>query len=320
MSGNSKIHNVAEKAGVSICTVSRVFNNHPNVSVKARTKVLSAAKLLRYTPQFSAVADKIAILVEGSASFSHEGYEGTLFSSILRSIAKKGFAFEIIPLSVSDMRFELFCKACLAILYSDESFKRLSGITDIPVVTVNSEKPFCHSVSSKHSKGVKAAMEHLFSLDHSRIGFLMFSDKTWTGSERFEGYKSALSNRGEQYDSRLFVCYKEIGFFEGLASLVKQKPSAIIVEGENKAAKTMHYLRLLNVSVPDDISLVSYESENVSRFLPPPNTTISQDLDSLGMTAVATLIGLLKNPAETLKRVQLENKLIIRDSTAKFSG
>jgi LacI family transcriptional regulator len=310
-----RIQDVAEAAGVSVCTVSRVFNKHPHVKPAVAAKVLEVARRLNYKPKFRAVESRIAVLVESSWSLTQKGYEGALLSSVLRTIVAQGFGFEIIPVRESNFQFERFATACVAILYKSSSIEMARRLRHIPLVLINHEEEGFHSVCAEHRQGLELAVEHLADLGHRRIGYLSSSVSTWGGAERLAGYESVLASHGLPVLPELISFAGGTSLFEGIAQICRHRPTGLIVSGEENGAAAVYNLHLLGKTIPDDISLITFESEGLSRFLLPPCTTVSQELEKVGATAAQVAIDLINKDSASPITIRLANKLIIRQST-----
>ena len=190
-------------------------------------------------------------------------------------------------------------------------------ISKVPVVTINHIDPDCHSVCSNHYQGLELAVNHLVDLGHEKIAFINHDSQTWGNEERLRGYKETLTARGIELNNDFIGFYEESTLFEILAKTIQKGATSLIISGENRAAQSIHHLSLLGKKIPDDISVITFESEKLSRFLLPPNTTISQNLINLGKIAVDTTIDLIQNNYQEPVRIMTENQLIIRESTAK---
>jgi LacI family transcriptional regulator, galactose operon repressor len=314
------IQDIAKKAGVSACTVSRAFNKHPYVKEDVSRKVLEASRKLNYTPKFAAVEEKIAILVNSLNSFSKPGYENALSTAIMKRTLELGYGIEIVSIAESRYHFERFVKGAISLVYSPETTKIITEKTGTPIVTINNLIPGFSHVCSDHRNGSVKAVDYLVSKGHSKIGFVINNLVNWGDIERVEGFKKGLEKNNIDFDEDLvFINMPRRNMFEVIAKLMKHKPTAIFVAGENLGLEAAHSLNLLNFKIPEDVSLLSFENAWVSYLLNPAQTTIDQGLPVIGEKAVDLLVDIIKTGKNKHENIVLPNKLIERDSVKRLS-
>ncbi len=314
------IYEVAQRAGVSVCTVSRVFNKHPYAQGAVNQRVLQASKELHYTPKFTTTGNCISILVEHARSFNKGAYENMVFTSAMARIVELGYSVEVVPLLDNDCgirQFEFFSKGAVAITYTKTAEEAIQRIA-IPVVAINNDIPGIHCVASNHRQGSAMAVDHLVRKGHSRIGILLSHNENWSAQERLTGYMSTLASHAIEYDEQLSCFCGGLTIFEATARLLRQKPTAIIAAGERYGLEASHALYVLGIQIPEAISLVGYEYAGVSEFLHPPQTTISQNLHALGGKAVDILHELINTTTTEPRRILLDNEILERESTTKL--
>lgn len=309
------IQDIAKKAGVSACTVSRVFNKHPYVKDEVSSNVLSVARQLDYTPKFATVEKKIAILINGLHSFKRPGYENIIFYSIMKRTAELGYGVEIVPLHENKYHFERFVKGAVSLVYSPETTAMVREKTGTPIVTVNNFIPGLSHVCSDHRGGSRKAVEYLVSKGHRRIGLMLNNLVNWGDMERAKGFKSELSRNGITVEENLISTSSPRGnTLEIMAKMMRHKPTAIFAAGENIGLEVTHALNLLNFRIPEDVSILSFENVGVSEYLTPALTTIDQGLYAIGEETVNTLVRIIEQGADGPESIVLPNQLIERDS------
>jgi LacI family transcriptional regulator len=302
------IGDVAERAGVSIATVSRVVNGRYGVAPATITKVREVIDDLGYESSLIARSlrsqrtNVIGILVSGIEPFSAE---------LLKGAAR----------ALQDSEFEL-------IVYSGgmhgedgwerRSLSRLGGtLTDgiilvaPTIVEVNASHPVVAvdphlggstmpTVDAQNFEGAVAATRHLIELGHRRIGFLAGRPDLESARKREAGYRTALTEAGIAFDPALV----EVGGFtpdtaiapaHALLSLA-DRPTAVFAANDLSAIEVLRTAREFGIEVPDDLSIVGFDNIPESALTDPPLTTVDQSIQTLGAEAVRILIDLIDNP------------------------
>src|SRR5438105_2930070 len=133
---SGSIYDVARKAGVSIGTVSRVFNNKQDVSAQTRQTVLSAAKRVRYMPRISARRLSIGLAVPDLAKANEVGFVSNTITTLAKHAAEKGAILELLPSDDIDAIYRNYIQGIVAIVFGKDAGP-LARIRDIPVVMIN---------------------------------------------------------------------------------------------------------------------------------------------------------------------------------------
>lgn len=308
------INTVSRLAGVSVSTVSRVLNNRTNVNGETREKVLRAMRELDYVPQQSATAIKtVSIIVEG-IEFLY-GAKSLLVSTLSIELCRRGYRPEVIPLEEAGLYFDGFTVAILAVVYSDEAMetiRRNAGRT--PVIGINAVAESCHAVCANQQDGIRQALEYLADRGHRRIVMLLDNSHTFTSRERlkaFAAHHRGVENLGDWYAETL----GSDSAIESVAKLLRRDPTAMIVCGEGIGIQAHYALTLLGKKIPDDISLIAFESPGITRFLTPPLTTINQNYHELAAMSGELIAGLEAEGDRSTPRICLRScELIVRES------
>lgn len=172
----------------------------------------------------------------------------------------------------------------------------------------------------------KNAVEHLIHLGNKKIGYLTITPShISTIKDRTEGYKAALKENGIRYDSKLV---REVNFNNinedvknGLKYLLKAPHSvnAIFTANNNIAVACLASLKEMNIKIPQDIALVSFDDIDAFKLCYPPVTAISQPIAEMGEKTVAILIDNINADKEfKYKKAQLSTTLEIRRSCGNF--
>lgn len=288
VSQKNNIDDIARAAGVSISTVSRVFNRRPYVKEEVRQKVMAAANSMEYCPKVTACRDTIAIVAAGLKTMQSGGYDSAIISAIVENALASGLKTEIVPLSNIDLVFENFVQAVIGITYNHESDEKLRNIKNTPVLMINNVVPDFSYVCTDHKGGIKKATQYLIEHGHSRIGLYFASDvsQTWGSSQRLDGYKEALQEAGIPFLKELIGIGLSKLFEEMARICLVHNPTSFIVCGENLAMPAWYTLQLLKKRVPEDISLILFDSPGITPYLLPRPAILKQDFDMLGKVTV----------------------------------
>jgi LacI family transcriptional regulator len=329
----ASIHDVAERAGVSIKTVSRVLNREPNVSQTTRERVMSAVEALSYRPNIFArgLASVRSFLIgmiydNPSASYvaglqfgalarcRNEGYhlivevldskDPNLGPAVLSLVAESQLHGVILtpPLCDSPAVIE-------ALLAAETRFVRIAParpIADAPQVSIDDEQAAYDMTA------------HLLQLGHRRIGFIKGHPDHGASDARSDGYKRALRGAGVSVEEELcaqgyFTYQSGMEAAERLLSLPK-RPTAIFASNDDMAAGVLAASQRFNLRTPGQLSVAGFDDSLVSQVVFPRLTTCQQPLAEMAATAVSMLIQ-KSNEGGPMSR-RLNHQLIIRESTA----
>lgn len=315
------IVDIADKAGVSIATVSRVFNRYSNVKEEVATRVMEVANAMGYTPNHSLKRETIGVLVEDPDRFKLENYGAMLYSSLIRISCRLNMRMELF--TVDDIPY-LKNKHMLGIIstvFTDSSIEALRNIKGLPVISANVLVPGGKAVCTDEFEGVKQAME-LFRIEgHKRVGMISCDEiENWATQARVEAFRNCLeSGNFQSFLGQVQHSSGEKGILRALSILLKKEVSAILVPGERWGITVMYYLDLLKKSVPEDVSVIGYDYIDVSEFLNPPQTCLRQDLDEVIEIAMNALLN-KDNLSDSDYPIWVRPELIQRESVMRLVG
>ncbi|MFC3883475.1 LacI family DNA-binding transcriptional regulator [Bacillus songklensis] len=335
------IKDVAKLANVAPSTVSRVIANSPRISERTKKRVREAMEYLGYHPNFNArsLANKntqaIGLVMPSSAD---KAFQNPFFPEVIRGIStkahEKNFA---IYMSTGQTEQEIY-DGVVAMIHG----RRVDGILLLysrvgdRIISLLQEKKFPFSVIGKPSKGAeqithvdndnfKAGMEatdYLIQLGHERIAFVGGSLDLVVTIDRMLGYKKALGDADILYRDDYIVqeeFLKEGGreAIMGLMSL-QTPPTALIVTDDLMSFGIMGSIDEMGLSVPEDISIVSFNNLMLGEFAKPPLTSIDIDIFKLGYQAAGCLLDQIENSDQEAKRVIVPHKLIKRQTCQRL--
>lgn len=313
---NNKIADVAKSAGVSPATVSRVFNKHPYVKEDIRNKVIAAARALNYAPKSTRAKNAFGIMIAGDQFLGLGAYETQIITEISGAFFKHGYNTEI----TTDQQISLIHSNTFhALIVLTGSVDQHILDLGIPVILINNLMEGVSSVVTDHFQGIESAVEHLISNGHKKIAFISGAFGNWGTDERIKGYKATLKKYNIDYDHNLHETTEKTGVIEATVKLMKKKPTAIVVSGEGRAQHLSHAMYLLDKKIPEDISVISFEENNVTQYLTPPHTTISQNIANFAETVANLAIEMVSNKTDvSVRNIVLKNELIVRESVKKM--
>jgi len=309
------VSELAKASGVSPATVSRVFNNHPYVAPEIRQRVRDAACWLGYKPRLAADALHAAVMLDRMEESQMQSYLNKMLCVLAESCERHNVMLEIIGSNSRHLLNENFIRAaiCLKRVLSPEALREAPNTH---FVCMNFAYPGCASIMSDDAQGIELAFQYLRERGHRRIALVLpCNDPNGSGKRRFNSFASLVrtAQPGDPMDWTVFLDDAPV---ERVALLVRaQKPDAFLIAGEDMALQVNYALSLLNLRIPDDLSIVAYENFQASRYMTPPHTTVMQDFENLAERAVECVTEILSNKLNPESaNVLLPNRLIERDS------
>lgn len=338
----ARLKDVAEKAGVSLTTVSLVIKN-PDTSRVSKTtsqKVLRIAKELNYRPNYSArtlVTKKSGTIGMILPSLMNPHY-AEIASCIVERARDVGYSIILstAPFGLESERRaldDLINRGCdgviiCSVLLDDPVVEEFASyqipfITLIRTIRDDPSKPPMDSVSVDNSRGSFLAIEHLIKLGHSRIAILVGDINTSTGYNRLQGALSALAAHGIEYDDSLifhggdFLRATGYKLTEKLLA-IEPLPTAIFAQSDHMAVGAIECLSNQGVKVPEDIAIVGFDDTEMAGLPGIDLTSISQSIKIMGEQAIDLLIGKIQGKTESgTKRILLDPILVQRKTCSK---
>jgi LacI family transcriptional regulator len=337
------IRDVAESAGVSTATVSRVFAEpHGRVSSATRRRVVRAAQELGYRPHRGARAlarqrsDLIGVLLLGFGS----GFVGDVMDGVAEAARQSGreTVFATYGARGHDglrraLDHLLETRPEGIVFYPSTSLPiddkvLVAELKQVPTVLVDLavEGLDLPLVTSDDASGMRQAVEHLLSLGHERIGHLAGPSWMSTGAVRLRAFREAMAEHGFQVTPEWVVAHD---FTYGQAVTAAQRlfqatplPTAVIAADDKAAAAVLSVARHVGLAVPDDLSVIGFSDTYLCQTWYPPLTTVRQPKEELGREAIRLLGALIEGDesAEPGGVHLLPTQLIVRGSCGRHIG
>jgi len=332
------IYSVAERAGVSVATVSRMVNGSGYVGRQSRSRIQEAMEALRFEPNGLArslntkQSELLALLLTDIANpFSAQIARG------VQDAARDAGYIPIIcstdtPEAERDTVRALRRKRVDGLILtpmqgerSDENMELLHTLCDKGMAMVcigrRPVHPHADEVSTDTSAGARAAVVHLAALGHRRIGFIGGQISRGVAMGRLAGYRQGLADAGLPADVSL-VCEGELdedsGRRETLALLsLLHPPTAIFCVNDRTAFGALAALAERGRRVPEDVSVVGFDDIPLAALIRPALTTVRQPAHELGRLAATFLLGRIAHPETPHQRSVLPCQLVARQSSGR---
>ncbi len=325
------IRDVAREAGVSIATVSRVFNQTALVTEATAQHVRAVAARMDYWPN-SAARSLITHRTHAIGVLLPDLY-GEFFSEVIRGIdlAARREKYQVL-VSSSRASAETIVAAVRALRGridglivmapdADATTAIREFATRFPVVLLNpgSMGEDCSAISIANFEGAYAAVKHLVGLGHRRIAMLTGPSGNLDAEERRGGYRRALADAGLEHDPALELAgdFDESAGFHAAADLMKlrPRPTAVFSANDYMAIGLIGALRNADVRVPQDVAIVGFDDIAIAQYLNPALTTVRVDACELGERALQRLMPFARarRPAEPHREL-LPTSLVVRGS------
>lgn len=320
------IHDVAELAGVSITTVSRVINNSPSVNEARRKKVKAAIQKLKFVP--SSHAQSLASGKTNTIALIIPRYEGIFYSfyalELIRGIGTLCDALRLdLLLHLTAGRDICNYKSVGGIIFADIISNRSQvewvAKENVPVVIINNlaDDLEVSSVAIDNLGGAKNAVKYLVSLGHQRIAHIAGDTISQAAAERLKGYAEALAESDIQANAEYIV---KTDYSRGQARQAAEKllaletpPTALFVASDSMALEAISVITEKGKRVPDDISVIGFDDNPSSLYGGVALTTVRQPLIKMAEEGVKELHALIQGKKEITKLI-LPTELILRDS------
>lgn len=197
----------------------------------------------------------------------------------------------------------------------------LLGELKVPIVLINSHHPdqFSHSIMIDNLEASFAAVRHLIQLGHRRIAYLGDRYGLQSDTERFAGYRQAMTLADYPFLPELVVHAngKAEGSGPAMTRLLEleDRPTAVFCYNDLTAVGALRAIRVHSLRVPQDISVVGFDDLPIASYTEPPLTTIRQPKQEMGRMAVEMLCNLLAGTPEQTQ-IKVPGELIVRESTS----
>ena len=328
------IYDIAEQSGVSIATVSRVFNDNPRVSEVTRATVLEVAARLGYQPHVSARSlarrqtETVSAIVPMLTNYFYaEGLKG--LQDRMNQTTFDLLVYSAPTLDEIEGQVEKALhrgRSAGVLLFSapveGELEKRLEA-SDLPVVLVDCYHANFDSISTDNRRGGEIAADYFLSRGAKAPAVLMANPHSVPASDRLDGFRSRMTAAGHPLpDSHIQVSstdyhdgFNEEAGFQGMMALLESgcQTDAVFATSDVQAIGALEALRRSGVSVPDEMQVVGFDDLPIARYV--GLTTLRQSMHEMGSRAFELLLDRMTKPAGAVTHTVFAPTLIKRQTT-----
>lgn len=331
------IHHVAERAGVSIKTVSRVLNKEPNVKPATRERVLAAAETLRYRPSVSArsLAGSRSYLVALFSDNPSPNYVSDVQRGAVSRCRKDGYHLVVEPLDSAAPGAPELTRSTLMTLRPDGAILT-PPVSDRPQVLQALDEagtPYVR-IAPAGDPGRAACVRiddrqaayemtgHLLGLGHTDIGFIVGHPDHGASRQRLEGFRAAMRDSGRAVrEDRVVQGYFSFrSGYEAAEVLLggDDRPTAIFASNDDMALGVLAVAHRCRLAVPTDLSVAGFDDTPAAMTSTPPLTTVRQPIFEMAAAAAGMLIEGAWDPSDPgpPPARELPFDLVVRESTA----
>jgi LacI family transcriptional regulator len=328
------LEDIAKQVGVSRSTVSRVINDHPNVSPAVRKRVLKVIQSTGFHP--NAAARSLAsqrtnmiglVLPRSVSSFFIDPYFPQLTQGIAFGCNNHNLSLSLFLVGNKEDEEKISPRISRGGLLDgiliqsggpdDVLIAHLSR-SSVPSVIIG--RPYePEGISYIDVDNVNAALNatrHLIDLGYKHVATITGSKNSTVTADRLEGYKKALINAKREPDQSLIAegDFSEASGYAAMKTLLPIKPDAVFAASDIMAAGAIRAIQEAGLHVPEDVAIVGFDDIPLGALTNIQLTTIRQPIMKFGIKAVELLIDVIENGTKPARRLILDTELVIRDS------
>ena len=324
------IYDIAQEAGVSIATVSRVFNKSPKVSGKTRDKVLRVARSMGYHPQGFAQGlarkhkNNIMALVPVISNY----FFMEVLGGIQDKLAEHDFDLNIINVTSNQVLFEQIEHVLkqrmaegylfISIHLNDHQWQSLREY-DIPISLVDEFHSNFDSVSVDSVEGAYTATKYLLDQGYENVAMLAARESSKPIRDRVQGFKRAMQDAGRQVEEDMIIAadtdyrdgFTERGGYHAMRKILKLEPraDACFCASDIQAVGAIKAMKDAEREIP----LISFDDIAIAEYV--ELSTMRQPMYDMGFLATEKLIDRLSNPGKHVSHTVFSPQIIIRSSS-----
>ncbi len=331
------IRTVAQRAGVSIATVSRTINHVPTVNAKMAKRVWEAIRELNYFPNTQAralVSGRTRLLglivseitnpffpelIQGFEDIAVEsGYEilvsstnydpGRMSLCIRRMLERKAEGVAVMTFGIEEPLLEQLAERNIPLVFVDQG----------------PERPGISLLRVDYHHGIRQGVQHLAALGHRQIAFISGPMRLHSAQSRVTAFSKSLTECGiaihqewiiegdHTLEGGIIAAEKLLGGGSGL-------PTAVMCSNDMTAIGVLHKVYRSGMRVPDDLSIIGFDDIHMARVTIPPLTSIQMSRTELARAAVNALRAHVENTTPH-REYKIDTRLVVRESTGYPPG
>jgi len=334
------IYDVAKALNISPSTVSRGLKDHPHIRKETKKNIIAVAKEMGYQQNKFASnlrqkhTNTIGVVVPKLNSY----FMATVIAGVEKITSQNGYGL-IISQSQESWKKEISCISTLfnsrvdgllvSLAFDTKNLDHFNILLnkDIPVVFFDrvADCNGCMSIVIDNYKAGYEATSHLIEQGCNRIVHIGGNLMRNVYSDRFRGYKQALADNRIEFDQHLVIISDMNGQAgtDAAKKILKMvpRPDGIFTSNDSTAVSAIVELERAGVNIPDDIAVVGFNNEPISKVIKPNLTTIDYPAREIGEISATSLINKLKNSqSANFSTIILKHKLISRQSSIRNGG
>ena len=328
------IKDVAQKAGVSIATVSRVFNGYDDIGLATKNKVIEVAKELGYVPNAAARAlsskqyKKIAMVINDLKVSRTNTIPLEILTGVYEMADMHDVDYVLLLTNNRDQEKKSLSQYCLEnnisglVLHgfstADPYLLELATLK-IPnlLIDIHPEAADSYGIAVNNEIAAYQATEFLISRGHRAIA--MISGKSWAqvSKDRESGYQKCMADHHLPtfiYEGLFSEEYSE----ELVKDILSDHPeiTALFCASDLMAIGAVKGIQAMNLNVPQDISVIGFDDIAIAKYVTPSLTTIKQDMHEIGRRSCEILLEILDKGQIDQKQFYVKHSLIERESVS----
>ncbi len=329
------IKDVAERAGVSIATVSRALRGFHHVSVDTRKRIVEAAQALDYpipdheNRRIYGRTNSVGIV----APYISRWYFAQVIGGAEQALRQTGLDLLLSNFSQMKGRERLFQHQVLkgrvdaliviSLPPTEEEFESMLSL-GIPIALVGMHHENCSSIAIDDVAAARTATQHLVNQGHKEIAIISGGPKDpfdfSVPQDRRKGFMQVIAESGLRWQPsrEVFGEFTMQGAERAVDELLArpQPPTAIFALSDEMAIGAMRAIRRHGLKIPDDISIVGFDGHEISEFF--DLTTVEQPVVRMGEMAAWSIVEQMKEPQSEFHSITLPTTLVVRNSTRRL--
>jgi DNA-binding LacI/PurR family transcriptional regulator len=326
------MQDIANRAGVSLKTVSRVVNNEKHVSDAVKTLVLKAIDELDYRPDATARAlasrrsRRIGLI---AASTTHSG-PSAILDGIEKAVRNHGYSLSLVRTrpdegyEIRDAVQQLLAQGVDGLILSepvDTYGLDIHVPPGVPLLSLDypdeRHSPSEIVVGPDEVGGAYAATAHLLELGHATVWHIAGHSGWAATTQRIRGWKSALEDAGRPVPEYVHGDWSPASGAAAMEQLLREaKPSCVFAANDLMAIGAIHAIEKAGLTVPGDISVIGFDDIPEAAYLHTPLTTIRQDFEETAAQGVARLVEVIDGGDVAVRHFTTPVEFISRETTS----
>ena len=332
------INDIAQEAGVSIATVSKVINNKAHVSPDTRKRVLQVMEQFHYTPNASAA--NLARRTSKNVLYADRFYKGLPYENphmfdiicgVSHELSRKGYRLSLLNLDSCGKKPEAALEEAILSRVADGIIVSSAFVTarterlllkhDFPQICIGEPQfdTILSWIDTNNTLSSNLAVEHLVSTGCRTLAFMGGREEDRIFMDRLRGFRTAMERRGLEVKEE-YITYNPPdveAIFQSAAALLDLPvpPDGIICTNSLMAVGTMRAIQTRGLDIPGQVSLIAFDDHPYSPMVSPQPTIIDIDLFSLGVHAGNLLLKKIRDPAMLVQTYTALLRLLLRGTT-----